>query len=63
MIAKLNAAIVGALADPAVKDLFVELGQELPTPGQQTPEALGALQKSEIEKWWPIVRGANIRGE
>jgi hypothetical protein len=39
------------------------LGQEIPPLGQQTPEALGAYQKAEIEKWWPIIRAANIKAE
>jgi hypothetical protein len=36
---------------------------EAPSSGQQTPEALAALQRAEIEKWWPIIKAANIRGE
>ena len=39
------------------------LGQELPPPEQQTPEALAAYQKAEIEKWWPIIKAANIKAE
>jgi tripartite-type tricarboxylate transporter receptor subunit TctC len=64
IIAKLNAAIGEALADPAVsRQLTGELGQELPSPQQQTPEYLGAWHKAEIEKWWPLLKAANIRGE
>jgi tripartite-type tricarboxylate transporter receptor subunit TctC len=63
VVMTLNAAIRGALADPSVQKRLHDLGQEIPLPEQQTPEALGALHGSETEKWWPIVKAANIRGE
>jgi tripartite-type tricarboxylate transporter receptor subunit TctC len=63
IIQKLNAAVVDALADANVRMRLGELGQDIPTPDQQTPEALGALQKDDIEKWWPIIKAANIKGE
>ena len=62
-IAKLNAAVVAALTDPAVSKRLTDLGAVLPPPEQLTPEALGTLQRSEIERWWPIIRAANIKGE
>ena len=50
-------------ADPAVRRRFADFGEEFFSREQQTPEALGALQKAEIDRWWPIVRAANIKGE
>jgi tripartite-type tricarboxylate transporter receptor subunit TctC len=63
VVDKLNAAIVAALADPLVRQRLGELGQEIPPREQQTPEALGALQKAEIEKWWPLVKAAGVKPE
>jgi tripartite-type tricarboxylate transporter receptor subunit TctC len=61
VIAKLNAAVVEALADPGVRARLADLGQEIFTRDQQTPEALAALQKAEIAKWWPIIKAAGIK--
>ena len=56
-------SFVTVLADASVKQRFGELGQEIPPPDQQTPAALGAFQKAETEKWWPIVKAADIKAE
>jgi len=63
VIAKLNAAMVEVLADPAIRKRFVELGLDVASPAQQTPEGLAAFQKAEIEKWWPIIKAAGIKAE
>jgi tripartite-type tricarboxylate transporter receptor subunit TctC len=63
VIGKLNSAVVDALADPAVRHRLAEMGEEIPPREQQTPEALGALQKAEIEKWWPIIKAVGIKAE
>jgi tripartite-type tricarboxylate transporter receptor subunit TctC len=54
--------VVKALADPTVRQRFVDQGQEMP-PDQQTPEALAAYHRAEVEKWWPIIKEANIKAE
>jgi tripartite-type tricarboxylate transporter receptor subunit TctC len=63
IVMKLNKAIVSAMADPAVRQRLADLGQEIYPPDMQTPEALGAFHKAEIEKWGPIITAANIRVE
>ena len=62
-ITRLNSAVQDALADATVKQRFADQGQDIPPREQQTPEALAAQQKGEIEKWWPILKAANVKGE
>ena len=61
VVAKLNQALVDALADPDTRKRLGDLGMELVPRERQTPEALGAHQKAEIEKWWPIIKAADIK--
>jgi tripartite-type tricarboxylate transporter receptor subunit TctC len=63
IIAKLNAAVQTALADPETRQHLTDLAQEIYPPEQRTPEALHAFQKAEIEKWWPIIKAAGIKAE
>ena len=63
IVMKLNAAIVETLMDPAVRQRFADLGQEIPPREQQTPEALFAHHKAEIDKWWPMIKAAGLKAE
>jgi tripartite-type tricarboxylate transporter receptor subunit TctC len=63
VIDKLNAAVVASLAAATVRQRFAEQGQDTPPPAQQTPKALADYHKAEIEKWWPVVKAANIKAE
>jgi tripartite-type tricarboxylate transporter receptor subunit TctC len=63
IVGKLNRAAIEAVGDPPVRQRLADIGQEIFPPEQQTPEALAALQKAEIEKWWSIIKAANIKGE
>jgi tripartite-type tricarboxylate transporter receptor subunit TctC len=56
IVDRLNTAVVNALADPSVRRRLTDLGQEIYPRDQQTPEALAALQRSEIKKWWPLIK-------
>jgi len=63
IVARLNAAVVSALGNPAVVRRFADIVQEIPPRDQQTPEALAALQRTEIDKWWPMIKAAGIKPE
>jgi tripartite-type tricarboxylate transporter receptor subunit TctC len=63
IIARLNDAVVTALADPVVRKRLTDIAQDIFPREQQTPEALFAFHKAEAEKWWPIIKAANIKAE
>jgi tripartite-type tricarboxylate transporter receptor subunit TctC len=61
VVAKLNAAAVDALNDPAVRKQLENLGLQMPPGDRLSPEALGSWQKAEIAKWWPMLKAANVK--
>jgi tripartite-type tricarboxylate transporter receptor subunit TctC len=61
IVAKLNAAAVDALSDPAARRQLENLGLQMPPADKLTPEALGAWQQAEIARWWPIIKAANVK--
>jgi tripartite-type tricarboxylate transporter receptor subunit TctC len=63
IIGRLNAAVVSSLADPAARKTLGDLGYDIVPRDQQTPAALGAFQRAEIDKWWPIIKAAHIKGD
>jgi tripartite-type tricarboxylate transporter receptor subunit TctC len=63
VITKLNTAVVNALAEPVARERIGAQGMQIPPREELTPEALGTLQKADIEKWWPIIKAAGIKAE
>jgi len=63
IVAKLNDAMVKGLADAKVRERFTDLGLDIASREQQSPEGLAAFHKAEVDKWWPIIRAANIKVE
>jgi tripartite-type tricarboxylate transporter receptor subunit TctC len=63
VVARLRAAVAAALAGSAIKARFADMGFDVAPADQQTPDGLATLQKTEIDRWWPIVKAANIKGE
>jgi tripartite-type tricarboxylate transporter receptor subunit TctC len=63
VVTKLNAAMVRVLNEPSTRPRFTQLGLDIAAPELQTPDGLAAFHKAEIEKWWPIIKAANIRTE
>ena len=61
IVARLNTATVEALNDPAVRKQLENLGLQMPPKDQLSPEALGAWQKAEIAKWWPMIKAADVK--
>src|SRR6202521_2039316 len=59
IIAKLNASAVDALNDPEMRKQLENLGLQMPPGDRLSPEALGAWQKAEIAKWWPVTKAPN----
>ena len=62
-VAKLNATMTQVLSDPQVRQRFAELGIQITSVDQQSPEVLRAYQKAEAQRWWPIIKAANIKVE
>jgi tripartite-type tricarboxylate transporter receptor subunit TctC len=63
VIARLNSAVVSVFSDSAVTQRLMEMGLEIPPRDLMTPQGLGAFHRAEVEKWWPIVKAANIKAE
>ena len=61
IVDRLDAAVVESLDDPTVQQRFRDLGHEVAAPDQRTPQALYAYHKAELDKWWPIIKAANIK--
>lgn len=61
VVAKLNAAVVAALADPGVRTKLANLGQSVFPRDRQTPEALAAYQKAQIDRWWPMIKEIGVK--
>jgi tripartite-type tricarboxylate transporter receptor subunit TctC len=63
IVAKLNGAVIKALADPLVQKRVAALGMSIPEQAELTPQALYAYHKGELDKWWPIIKSYGIKAE
>jgi len=63
IIDKLSSAVMSTLAEPSIRARLIDLGVEIPSHEQQTPDGLAALQKADLEQWWPIIKAAGIKPE
>ena len=63
IVGVLNIAVMSALADPTIRLRLIDLGVEIPSRDQLTPEGFAAIQKADVEQWWPIINAANIKPE
>jgi tripartite-type tricarboxylate transporter receptor subunit TctC len=62
-IGRLSTALIESLADPALQKRITDIGQEIAPLPEQTPQGLGARHRADIEKWWPMIKAANIKAE
>jgi len=63
IVGKLNGAVMSTLAEPSIRARLIDLGVEIPSREQQTPDGFAAIQKTDIEQWWPIIKAAGIKPE
>jgi tripartite-type tricarboxylate transporter receptor subunit TctC len=63
IVEKLNATLRAVLAGPLVQKRFDDLGIQISPRDQQSPEALRAFQKTEAERWWPVIKASNLKAE
>jgi tripartite-type tricarboxylate transporter receptor subunit TctC len=61
--ARLSAALLESLADPGLQKRIADLGQELPSASERTPQGMASRHRADIEKWWPMIKAANIKAE
>jgi tripartite-type tricarboxylate transporter receptor subunit TctC len=63
IVARINAAVDGAMRDAAIEKSLAKLGADLPPPDQRTPQVLAGLVNSEVAKWVPLLKAAGVVGE
>ncbi len=61
VVDRLDAAVQAALADPTIRQRLDALGQVIFPREQQNPAALAGYHKAELDKWWPIIKAADIK--
>jgi tripartite-type tricarboxylate transporter receptor subunit TctC len=61
VIARLNAAVVSALSDAAIRKKFADQSYVLTPREDLTPEFLAKFHKQQTDTWWPIIKAAGIK--